>query len=83
MSAEVNPKIGAQSVSMGADTRGSEPVSGDESGGPKTRASIEAEFVFGSNAIEYEASVVGSSLPSMDGTICSRFRAEAAAGVIS
>ena len=83
MSAEVNSKIGAQSDSTGADTRGLEPISGDESDGPTAQASLGVESVFGSSVVEYAAFVVGSSPPFMDDTIYSRFRARAAAGVIS
>ena len=83
MSTELNSKIGAESVLMGEGTCGSVPVSADESGGPTTQASKEAESVFGSNAVEYEASVVGSSPPSTDGAIHSGSRARAVTGVVS
>ena len=46
MSAELNSKIGARSDSMGADTRGSEPMAGDESEVPMTQASLEVRSVF-------------------------------------
>ena len=83
MSAELNSKIGAQLDLMGADTRGSEPVTGNESGGPMSQASLEVKSVFGSIAVECAASVAGSIIPSSDGMICSGFKVGAAAGVIS
>ena len=82
MSVEVNSKIGAQSDSTGADTRGLEPISGVESEGPMAQASLGVESVFGSSAIEYAASVVGSSTPSADGAICSGSRARTVTGAV-
>ena len=75
--------ISAQLGMMGTDARGSDPMAGDESEGPMKNTSLEAKSVFGSIAAECAASVAGSILPSSDGTICSRFKAGAAAGVIS
>ena len=83
MSVELNSEIGAQLDPMGADMRGSEPMAGDESEGPMTQTSLEVKSVFGSIAVECAASVVGSILPSSDGTICTGFKAGAAAGVTS
>ena len=75
--------IGAQSDSMGMDARGPEPTTEDKSGGPETQVSLEAEFVFGSNADRCAASVAGSIRPSSDGTICSGSKSGAMAGAIS
>ena len=75
--------IDAQSDLIGTDVRGSEPVAGDESEGPMTQISLDVNYVFGSNADECAASVVGSIHPSSDGTICCRFKARAAAGAFS
>ena len=74
---------GAQSVSMGTDARGPEPLAGDEPEGPKTHTSLEVRSVFGSIAAECAASVAGSIHPSSDGAICSGLRAGTVAGVIS
>ena len=52
MSAELNSKIGAPLDPMGADTHGSEPMTGDESEGLMTHTSLEVESMFGSNAVE-------------------------------
>ena len=81
MSAELNSKIGARS--MGADTRGSEPMAGDESEVPMTQASLEVRSVFGSSANECMASVAGSIHPSSNGTICFGSKAGAAVGAFS
>ena len=75
--------IGAQSDSIGTDTRGSEPVAGDESEGPMTQISLEVKFVFGSSTDECAASMAGSIHPSSDGVICSKLRVGAVAGAIS
>ena len=83
MSAELNSKIGAQPDPLGVDTRGSEPMAGDESEGPMTQTSLELKSVFGSITVECAASVAGSILPSSDGTICTGPKARAAAGAIS
>lgn len=69
MSAELNSKIDAWSDSMGADTRGSEPMVGDESKVPMTHASLEVGSVFGSSAAKSAASVARLSLPSSDGAL--------------
>ena len=83
MSAELNSKIGACSDSMGADTRGSEPMAGDESEVPMTQASLEVRYVFGSNSVESVASVARLNLPSLDGALCYGSRASAVTGAIS
>ena len=83
MSAELNSKIGAQLDPMGADTRGSKPMAGDESEVPMTQTSLEVKSVFGSIAIECAASVTGSILPSSDGMIFSGLKAEVIADAIS
>ena len=75
--------IGAQLDSLGTDAGGSELMAGDESKGPTTQVSLEVKLVFGSITAECAASVAGSIHPSSDGTICSRFRAGAAAGAFS
>ena len=75
--------IGAQLDPMGTDARGSEPMAGDESEGPMTRASSKAKSMFGSSADECAASVAGSIHPSSDGAICSGSKARAAAGAFS
>ena len=75
--------IGAQSDSIGTDARGSKPMTGDEYEGPVTQISLEVKSMFGSSADECAASVAGSIHPSSDGTICSKLRAGATAGVIS
>ena len=80
---ELNSKIGAQSDSMGADTRGSEPMAGDESEVPMTHASLEVRSVFGSNAAEYAASMARLSFPYLDGALCYGSRAKAITGAIS
>ena len=59
MSAELNSKIGAQLDPMGADTRSSEPMAGNESKVPETQISPEVRSVCGSNAAESTASVAG------------------------
>ena len=83
MSVELNSKIGAQLDPMGADTRGSEPMAGDESEGLMTQTSLEAKSMFGSIADECAAPVAGSIHPSSDGTICAGSKARTAAGVTS
>ena len=83
MSAELNSKIGARSDSMGADTRGSEPMAGEESEVPMTHASLEVRSVFSSNAAKSVASMVGLSLQSLDGAVCSGSKARAVTGAIS
>ena len=75
--------IGARSDSIGTDARGSEPMAGDESEGLMTQTSLEAKSVFGYIAVECVASVARSINPSLDGTICSGFKARADAGAIS
>ena len=75
--------IGAQSGSIGTDAHGSESMAGDESEGPMIQVPLELRPVFGSIAAECAASVAGSIHPSSDGTICSGFKAMAAAGAIS
>ena len=75
--------IDAQLDPMGMDVRGSEPMAGDESEGPMTQTSLEVKSVFDYIAAECAASVAGSIHPSSDGTICSGFKARAAAGAIS
>ena len=74
MSAELNSKNGARSDSMGADTRGSEPMAGYESEAPMTQASLKVGSAFGPNAADSVA---------LDGTICSGSKAIAATGTIS
>ena len=69
MSAELNSKIGAHLDSMGADTRGSEPMAGDESEAPMAQALLEAGSIFLSSAVESTTSVAGSSLPSSHGAM--------------
>ena len=76
-------QIGALLDPMGMDTRGLEPMAGNKSEGPMTQTSLEVEYVFGSIAVECAASMVGSILPSSDGTICTRSKATVAAGAIS
>ena len=83
MSAELNSKIDARSEPMGADTRGSEPMAGDESEVPMTHASLEVRSVFGYSAAESASSVARLSFPSLDGALCSGSRARAATGAIS
>lgn len=83
MSAELNSKIGARSYSMGADTRGSEPMAGDESEVPMTQALLEVRSVFGSSAIESKAFVERLSLPSSDGALYSGSRASVVTCAIS
>ena len=75
MSAERNSKIGGQLDPIGSNTRGSEPMAGDESEGLMTQTSLEVKSVFGSIVVECAASVAGSILPSSDGMICSGLRA--------
>jgi len=82
MSAELNSKIGIQSDSMGADTRGSEPMAGDESEAAMTHASLEVRSVFGSSAGESAASVARLSFPSSDGALYSGSRARAITSAI-
>ena len=60
MSAELNSRIGT--YSMGADTRGSELMAGDESEAPMTHASLEVKYVFSSSAAKSAASVARLSL---------------------
>ena len=74
---------GAQLDPMGTDARGSDLMAENGSEGPTTQASLEVKSVFGSIAAEYAASMAGSILPSLDGTIYTGFEARAAAGVIS
>ena len=74
--------IGAQSDSIGTDVGGSEPMAGDESKSPATQVSWEVKSVFGSIATECAASVAGSNHPSLNGTICSGFRAGVTTGVM-
>ena len=83
MPAELNSKIGAQPDSMGVDTRGSEPMAGDESEVPMTQASLEVRSVFGSSATESAASVARLSLPFLDGALYSGSRARVITGAIS
>ena len=47
MSTELNSKIGAQLDPMGTDTRGSEPMAGDESEGPMRQTALEVKSMFG------------------------------------
>ena len=47
---------------MGADVRGSEPMSGYESEGPMTQISLEVKSVFSSIADECAASVAGEGV---------------------
>ena len=75
--------IGAQTDSVGMDACGSEPKTGDESGGPVTQISLEVESVFGSNADECASSMAGSIHPSSEGMICSVLIPGANAGAIS
>ena len=82
MSAELNSKIDARSEPMGADTRGSEPMAGDESEVLMTQASLEVRSVFGSSAAESAASVARLSFPSLNDAVCSRSRARAVTGAI-
>ena len=62
-------ELGAWSDLMGADTRGSEPMAGDEFEVPMTQASLEARSVFVSSVVESAASVARLSLPSSDGAL--------------
>ena len=75
--------IGAELGMMGADVHGSEPMAGDESEGPMTQTSLQVKSVFGSIAVECADPMARSILPSSDGTICTGFKAGAAAGVTS
>ena len=79
----VNSMTGAQSDSIGTDVRGSDPVAGDESEGPMTPPSQEVGSVFGSDADECAAYMVGSIHPPSGGTICSGLIPGAPAGAIS
>ena len=63
--------IAAHLDPMGADARGSEPMAGDDSGGPMTQTSLEVRSMFGSIAAECATSMAGSIHPSSDDTICS------------
>ena len=81
MSVELNSKIGARS--MGVDTRGSEPMAGDEAEVPMTHASLEVRSVFDSIVVESAASMARLSFLSLDGALCSRSRARAITGAIS
>ena len=67
---------------MGADVRGSELMVEDGSEVLMTQALIKVGSVCGSNAAESAASVAGLSIPSSDGTICSRSRVRAVIGAI-
>ena len=67
---------------MYADTRGSEPVAGNESGVPVAQIPLEVGSVCGSDAAESAASVAGLSFPSSDGAICSGSKARAVTGAI-
>ena len=68
---------------MGADARGSEPMTGDESEIPETHGPLEVGYVCGSDAAESAASVAGLSFLSLDGAIFSGSRAGAVSGAIS
>ena len=70
MSVELNSKIGAHLGPMGVDTRGSEPMAGDESEGLMAQISSEVNSVLSFISVECVASVAGSILPSSDGTVC-------------
>ena len=83
MSAALNSKIDNRSSSAFADTHGSELMAGDESGVPVTRISCEVKSICGSNTGESVASVVGLSLPSLDGAIYSESKARVVTGAVS
>ena len=75
MSAALNPKIDKRSSSVSADSHGSKLITRDESGIPVTRILCEVKSMCGSNAGESVASMVGSSLRSLDATMCSGSKA--------
>ena len=83
ISAVLNSKIDKRSSSVSADSHGSELIAEDESGVPATQISCEVKSMCGSNAGEFVASVVGLSLRSLDGAVCSRSKAIAVTGAIS
>ena len=74
MSAALNSKIDNRSSSVSAGVRGSELISGNESGIPLTQILQGVESVCGSNAADSVAS---------DGAIYSRSKAVAVTGTIS
>ena len=82
-SAVLNSKIDKRSSSASANSHGSELIAGDESGVPVTQISCEVKSMCGSNAGESMASVVGLSLRSSDGAVCSGSKARAVTGAIS
>ena len=83
MSAALNSKIDKRSSSASAGSHGSELIIGDESGVQVTHISCEVRSMCGSNAGESVASVVGLSFPSLDGAVCSGYKARAVMGVVS
>ena len=83
ISAEVNSMTGAQSDWIGTGVHGSDPVAGDESGGPMTSSLQEVGSVLDSNADKCAASMAGSIHPSSNGAVCSGLIPGAAAGAIS
>ena len=83
MSAALNSKIDTRSSSASVDSHGSELTPRDESGVPMTQILCEVKSMCGSNAGESVASVVGLSLPSLDGAVCSGSKARAVIGAIS
>ena len=83
MSAVLNSKIDKRSSSASANSHGSELIAGDESGVPVTQISCAVKSMCGSNAVESVASVVGLSLPSLDGAICSESKARVVIGAVS
>ena len=83
MSAALNSKIDKRSSSASADAHGLEFMTRDESRDPVTKTSCDFRSMFGSNAVESAAYVVGLILLSLDATACSGSRARAVIGAIS
>ena len=79
---ELNSMIGAQLDLVGMDARGSEPMAGDESEGPMTQTSLEAQSVFGPNTEECAASGAGYIHPSLEGMTRSGTKYGAVAGAM-
>ena len=68
---------------MGADARGSKPMTGDESEVPVTQAPLEVGSLCGSSTAESATSPAGLTFLSSDGVICSGSKARAVTGEIS
>ena len=83
MVAVLNSKLDKRSSLASAGSHGSELMAGGESGVPMAQISCEVKSMCGSNAGESVASVVGLSLRSLDGAVCSGSKARAVAGAIS